>query len=96
MKDKPYLPLIGSLIWLAITVRPDIAFQVYRLGRFSSCPSVAHWKAAKRVLRYVITTKHHGLVFRRASNNPRHGRGLVAYSDSDWAAERNILHQVLD
>ena len=51
MSSVPYRSLIGSLMYLANTTRPDIAFAVNRLARCVENPSKAHWVAAKRVLR---------------------------------------------
>ena len=33
--------------------RPDITYIVGVLGQYMSNPGMAHWKAAKRVLRYL-------------------------------------------
>ena len=42
---------------------------------------VTHWKAAKRVLRYLQGTKDHLLTFRRTDNLE-----VIGYSDSDFAS----------
>lgn len=42
-----YLSLIGSLSYLAVGTRPDIAFTVNYLARFSAKPRVEHWTALK-------------------------------------------------
>lgn len=49
----PYRELVGALTYLATTTRPDISFAASHLGQFNNCFSVQHWKAAKRVLRYL-------------------------------------------
>ncbi|KAF2322200.1 hypothetical protein GH714_008569 [Hevea brasiliensis] len=36
--------------------RPDIAFAVNKLAQFSATPTVNHWAAVKRVIRYLIGT----------------------------------------
>lgn len=78
----PYAQLIGSLLWLSQCTRPDIAFPVNRLSQFLRDPSDHHWRAAVRVLQYVVTTKHLRL---------RLGGQLTCsgFSDSDWAEDRN-------
>ena len=63
MKDKPYRQLIGSLLYAAISTRPDISYSVSFLSRFLSCPGPAHWKAAKRILRYLRGTISKGIVY---------------------------------
>lgn len=76
--DLPYRELVGCLTYLATSTRPDIAFAASHLGQFNSCYNEIHWKAAKRVLRYLKGTKDMGLVY-RADSKPLHG-----YVDSDW------------
>lgn len=77
----PYPQLIGSLLWVAQCTRPDISFAVARLSQFLRDPSVNHWKAAQRVLQYLIRTKDLRL---------RLGGDLECsgYSDADWAEDR--------
>lgn len=53
MEDKPYRELVGGLIYLANATRPDLAFTTSVLSRFCSRPGIAHWKLAKRALRYI-------------------------------------------
>ncbi|RVX14469.1 hypothetical protein CK203_017299 [Vitis vinifera] len=48
--------------------RPDIAFVVGMLGRYQSNPGFDHWKAAKKVIRYLQGTKDYKLMYRRTSN----------------------------
>ena len=83
----PFRSLIGSLLWIARASRPDILFIVIYLSRFSSCYGIAHWKAAKRVLRYLVTTSSRFLTFNvTPTEDPM---DLIIYSDSDWAGDKN-------
>ena len=51
VKDtKLYRSKIGSLIYLAIQTRPDIAYEVSILLRFLLNPSLQHIKAADWIL----------------------------------------------
>ena len=43
---------VGSLLYLSMTARPDIALSVSVLSRFMSCPGEEHVKAAKQVIRH--------------------------------------------
>ena len=52
----PYREAIGSLMYLMIGSRPDIAFAVGKLPRFSESPKTKHWLAVKRILRYINGT----------------------------------------
>src|SRR5947199_4615903 len=56
--QSAYQELTGSLNYLAITSRSDVAFVVSRLCQFNQKPTFTHLNAAKRVLRYVIHTRH--------------------------------------
>lgn len=57
----PYRALVGSLNYLACTTRPDIAYAVNQLAKYSNAPMVAHWEAAIDCLRYLKGTMHWGL-----------------------------------
>src|ERR1700759_82718 len=56
-----YSTLIGSLMYLARSTRPDIAFAVNQLAQFTQNPKPHHWTAVKRVFRYLKGTKQHGI-----------------------------------
>ena len=53
---KEYLLIVGSLMYVAIRSRPDIAFSVTALSRYNVQPLEMHLAAARRVLRYLETT----------------------------------------
>ena len=50
------------------------------LGRYQSNPRLDHWKAAKKVLRYLPGTKEYMLTYRRSNHLE-----VIGYSDSDYA-----------
>ena len=50
--QKKYQSAIGSLMYLSVCTRPDIAFSVNSLAQFTSQPTKDHWTALKRLLRY--------------------------------------------
>lgn len=70
--------LIGCLMYLTAT-RPDILFAVSLLSRFMHCASVIHFRAAKRILRYIKGTINFGVKFEKNQRFKLHG-----FSDSDW------------
>src|SRR6185436_18756831 len=43
--EFPYLSLIGALMYLANSTRPDIAFAVNLLARRSAAPTKRHWES---------------------------------------------------
>ena len=57
--NLPYRELVGSLMYLAQSIWPDICYTVAKLGQFANNPGWSHWSAGKRVLRYLKGTKTH-------------------------------------
>lgn len=80
-----YQSAIGCLLYLSGWTRPDIAFSVSSVARFSSDPTTEHWTAVKRIFRYLRRTTNYGLVY---SMNDGDGN-LVGFSDADWAGDLN-------
>ncbi|MCI29237.1 copia protein, partial [Trifolium medium] len=74
-----YRRLVGRLLYLNAT-RPNITFSTQQLSQFMSKPTMAHFKAATRVLRYLKTCPGRGIMFPRDSN-----MHLQGFSDADWA-----------
>jgi hypothetical protein len=79
-----YASLIGSLMYLAVATRPDIAYAVYRLGSYMSNPNMSHWSAAKRILRYLSGTRDYGITY-RANKPEKDENHFLGYSDASYA-----------
>lgn len=77
----PYSALVGSLQYIAVCTRPDIAFTASMLGRHSANPGEEQWQAAKESLRYLVRTAQYGLRY--------HGSSEVVYGfcDADFAGD---------
>uniref|UniRef100_A0A2N9HK96 CCHC-type domain-containing protein n=1 Tax=Fagus sylvatica TaxID=28930 RepID=A0A2N9HK96_FAGSY len=73
-----YASAIGSMMYAMHCTRPNVAFAVNRLSRYTSNPSAEHWKAIARVLGYLKKTKDLGLYY---SGYPA---VLEGYSDANW------------
>nr|GEV92491.1 tetratricopeptide-like helical domain-containing protein [Tanacetum cinerariifolium] len=58
-----YSRAIGCLMYAMTSTRPDIAYVVGRLSRFTSNTSRQHWKAITRVFKYLRGTKDYGLSY---------------------------------
>lgn len=84
MEGKPYRQLIGAMLHLANTVRPDIAFAVGYLARFMENPTLRHWNAAKHILKYLKSTRDLGITYEKNILAQ-----LVGYSDADFAGDRD-------
>jgi hypothetical protein len=78
-----YRAAIGALMYMATSTRPDLAFPVGYLSRFVGNPTVAHGGALKRVLRFLVSTADHGILFKRPSTKPK-TITIDGYCDSDW------------
>ena len=50
--EVPYLSSIGALMYLANYTRPNIAFSVNLLARYSSAPTKRHLNGIKHILRH--------------------------------------------
>ena len=59
---------------------PDIAFVVGMLGKYLSDPDQSHWKAVKKVLRYLQGTKDFMLTYWCTDTLE-----VVGFSDSNYA-----------
>ncbi|RVW42300.1 Retrovirus-related Pol polyprotein from transposon TNT 1-94 [Vitis vinifera] len=73
-----YSRIIGSLMYVMNCTRPDIAYSVSKLSRFTSNPGENHWKSIIRVLGYLKYTQNYGLHF------TRYPVVLEGYSDANW------------
>ena len=79
-----YQRCIGSLMYLMICTRPNIAYSVGVLSCHVACPGRTHMQAVKRVFRYLCRTSHYGLEFQ--ANNSNYALPIV-YVDSDWGGD---------
>lgn len=76
--------IVGALQY-AILTRPEISFSVNKVCQFLSNPLEDHWKAVKRILRYLSGTLHHGLLIQPAST--KQPLQLLGFCDADWASD---------
>jgi hypothetical protein len=83
MSKKPYRGIIGSGLYAALGSRPDIAYMICALSRFNQNPARSHWKHARRVIKYLNTTKSKGLNYSRKFLN---SLSVTILSDSDWGS----------
>jgi hypothetical protein len=74
--------VIGSLLYLMLGTRPDIAYAVTKLSQFAANPSKEHLNKALYICKYLRGTSHYALVLDGPSK-----QGLIAYSDSDHAGD---------
>jgi hypothetical protein len=65
MEKVPYSSAVGSLMYAMMCTRPDISFAVGMVSRYQANPGQSHWKAVKRILRYLKGTTDYSLCFQR-------------------------------
>ncbi|SYW86469.1 uncharacterized protein UHO2_03967 [Ustilago hordei] len=85
-QQKEYPVIVGKLLWVANSTRPDLSLTVGVLARHMREPSQEHYQAAQRVLRYLESTRQVGLVYRASESQ----EPLVAHSDANWASDATI------
>ena len=81
-----YHEVVGTLQWLAICTRADIAHAAQALARFNTNPGEEHWKQANRCLRYLKGTIDHGITYTRQSD-PTLAHSMYGFCDADWSAD---------
>ncbi len=90
MIDKPYRPVLGSVMWGQLATRPDLLFTVSLLSRFQANPGIKHWKNLLHVVGYIRNTIDYGLTYSRdADLTP------LAYVDADYGGCRNTRRSTL-
>ena len=77
-----YQSAVGSLLYLAMWTRPDIAYAVGMVSKYCSKPSKEHWTAVKRIMHYLQGTVDYGLCYDKGSHSK-----CTGYSDADWAGD---------
>lgn len=75
--ETTYKQLIGKLIYITHS-RPDIAFSVNFLSKFTHKSSKYHYGVAKHILRYLVGTKDFAIFYKRRTKCAVQGN-----SDSD-------------
>ncbi|XP_059291968.1 secreted RxLR effector protein 161-like [Lycium ferocissimum] len=80
--EVPYLSAIGTLMYLANATRPDIAFSVNLLARYSSSPTWRHWNRIKHILRYLKGTIDIGLFYANKGSTD-----IVGYADAGYLSD---------
>ena len=80
--EYPYLSAIGALMYLANGTRPDIAFVVNLLARYSAAPTKRHCNGIKQILRYLRGTKDLGLFFKKKGDMT-----IVGYADAGYLSD---------
>ena len=81
MSDKPYLSLMGSILWAVVMTRPDCAYYASFLCQFMADPTVECWHAAIALLSYMYNSRNLGLLYKRCGQVC-----ITLYSDSSYGS----------
>ncbi|GJT69684.1 retrovirus-related pol polyprotein from transposon TNT 1-94 [Tanacetum coccineum] len=84
MSKVPYANVVGSLMYLMVCTRPDIAYAVSIVSRYLANPGKNHWEAVKWILKYLKGTADVGLVYGRDQGKHVDVDGFV---DADYAKD---------
>lgn len=76
--------VIGSLLYLMLGTRPNIAFAVTKLAQHSANPFKEHLSKVLYICCYLISTRRYYLEYDGSKD-----KGLAAFSDSDWGSDSN-------
>ena len=83
-----YRSIVGMLLYLSTNTRPDIAYAVSQVARFSNNPKQSHAKAIKTIVRYLVGTRDKGTFV-----TPTGKLDLKLFVDADFAGLFKVEHE---
>jgi transposase InsO family protein len=83
MEGIPYKQAVGSLMYAMVATRADLAYAVSVVSQYMAKAGPMHWKAVKRIMRYLKGTLDFKLCL-----GGKHVT-LRGYCDADWAGDTN-------
>ena len=86
LRKKPfnstkYRQAIGSLLYLAISTRPDILFSVTKASRKATNPNLEDWENVKRIMKYLKGNPNYGIKYTNEDD-------LKIYVDADYGGDK--------
>ncbi|XP_070032592.1 secreted RxLR effector protein 161-like [Nicotiana tomentosiformis] len=78
MSRVPYRSTVGSLIYVMVCTRPNICQAVGLVSRYQTDPTLAHWQAVKRIMRYLKVIDDYAICYQGGKD-----LRLVGYGDAD-------------
>ncbi|GJW50367.1 zinc finger, CCHC-type containing protein [Tanacetum coccineum] len=83
-----YSRAIGCLIYAMTSTRPDIAYAVGQLSKFTTNPCRQYWQAITMVLKYLKGTMNYGLSYLGYPSVLE----AAASKEAEWL--RNLIHEI--
>lgn len=81
MSHVPYSSAVGSLMYVMVCTRPDLAYVLSIVSRYMHNLGKEHWNVIKWILRYLKGTSNIGLVF---DGDKFTSGDVVGFTDSDY------------
>ncbi|TYK06658.1 ty1-copia retrotransposon protein [Cucumis melo var. makuwa] len=86
VSQPKYAKIIGSVMYLINYTRPDIAYAVSRLSRYTHNPDRYHWDALRHLLRYLKGMIDFCLHFNKFPTV------LEVYCDANWVTDNDEVN----
>ncbi|XP_062085394.1 secreted RxLR effector protein 161-like [Humulus lupulus] len=90
MNNIPYSNAVGSITYLMVCTRPDLAHVMSVLSKYMASPGKEYWQAMKWTLRYLASTAKVGLIYKRKHSIT----DLEGYCDADNAGDRDSKRSI--
>ncbi|KAL0546873.1 hypothetical protein IC582_016791 [Cucumis melo] len=81
-----YSNATGSLMYLMVCTRPNLAHSSSLVSRYMGNPGKIHWEATKWVFRYLVGTKNRGFLYKPPNDFKLRVRGFM---DANFAGDSN-------
>jgi hypothetical protein len=94
MSRVPYASVVGSLMYVMVCTRPDIAHAVGVLSRYMSKPRKEHWTSVNKVFRYLCGTTSYGLCYRGRSGLDRVS-DIHGFVDANWDKDLDHIRSTI-
>ena len=89
MSHVPYVSVVGSLMYVMVYTRPNLAQTVNVVSKYMGKLGKEHWQTVKCIFRYLKGTTDIGLVYQGDTSC-----ALAGYSDSDYAIDLDARQSV--
>lgn len=86
--ESQYAQILGSLMYLMNSTRPDIAYAVGRLSRYTQNPNKDHWIALERVVKYLKGTIDYRVKYGKSPPL------LEGYTDANWISDSKDIKSI--
>ena len=93
MRTKPYMELVGSLLWVATMSRPDIAYHMSILCKYMSDQNQQCYESGIQLLLYLYATRRSCIVY--GCDGDKENYDFHAYSDASWSTPHPMAGYVV-